>query len=1189
MSQTPGRIKPSLRERFGVAPAAPESHKKPGRLAQGMQELAGATLLIAPLLTDAATVQGIAFGNKSGENGLAESFASAAALVEKFHGLRTDELVEQAMFSVDAAAREIAGGTLKRGPITPAIHLFAAEKVIAVRSLRTKEDFLKKLFDKCGGLVHEYDGQKDVQGMIMARMLYEATEGIVADALTNDKELAKAKSEHTEDRAIQALNGVVQKNPGDLIAALGIYVSTPNGTVFGIPKNDNQIDIAQNLLFANRGIVSQQLMLLEESNPGKQITSLVAGSEFLEGDNREAMESWRLLAEGKLAQSPEKAAHAARQLEWHRTNWFSVVNSMSPALFAEMMMIADVGRGDNRLFLKPAKYNPGRDNIVTSDMTPLEAFALTNHYEPVYDRMPAIRMTPNTPKGKHGLSSPRVITKLVADGLFPSGKMRKQMGDRTKWVDKFGPFNQDYSIGTVPTMCSLDELKKIRETAIARFQKRGLPDASVRVISVEKLEMVAEANDHFNKLFLDATLSEVMGTATEQNALFADFAATQLFFVGRALQFMPHTERATQMYGRLNDFLVSIMAVPGAASTQVREASRLVLEGCLPYYPQDARDDFLKKFTKMCVENPALLKQWKEVTLPMAHRAQSFLPELGEEGKMSGVRPGIAKDILSLTHQMFNASPDLEDKPGSLIEMLLGSNLSGTEFSFALDALQMTWFLGNRLHFTPGQEFIVGKDGKRLAELNTEVQQITADAKKRLAYEFARRLRIEAPMESILGFGRIINVVERLSGDQRGVQERLLSGMAAMSGIFEEDLLVTSEDGGVRLLTLPKKIPGMEEGGMFHIATDADAQKLIEGMRAIAGTDEGGVVSEIVGQAETRLKSAPDLAEKIIEGSFGRGALRESLILQEVGNVLGAILGVPQDGGKAGKASASVSRNMAPFIRNLWGPYTGGYGRSIGLVGLLAARDQSLGRGAEGISEIVDALMRAEQNEAQLSMTISRDTGSTDAIKSSNELARGMNAILLQRLGDAKQMMGVTDGFRTEALRRTAEQLNKIQTLEGRLVSLHGKAHEEELRIAEDKLRMRKMQIDAAVAFVDEQFPALLRQIYEERRQVVTQLTQLSSKIQASRMEVIAWLINSIDPHGNQTQLRLKLQEKLREYTGTDDWMIEAPSLADLLAYTGLKMEEADINSLSGVSEASKAIIRKNGGKKTPKPEASKN
>ena len=120
-------------------------------------------------------------------------------------------------------------------------------------------------------------------------------------------------------------------------------------------------------------------------------------------------------------------------------------------------------------------------------------------------------------------------------------------------------------------------------------------------------------------------------------------------------------------------------------------------------------------------------------------------------------------------------------------------------------------------------------------------------------------------MESILGFGRIINVVERLSGDQRGVQERLLSGMAAMSGIFEEDLLVTSEDGGVRLLTLPKKIPGMEEGGMFHIATDADAQKLIEGMRAIAGTDEGGVVSEIVGQAETRLKSAPDLAEKIIE------------------------------------------------------------------------------------------------------------------------------------------------------------------------------------------------------------------------------------------------------------------------------------------------------------------------------------
>lgn len=1025
--------------------------------------------------------------------------------------------------------------------------------------------------------MREYSGQKDVQGMIMARMLFEATDGYIADALTRDKDAGRMKGEHTEDLALQQLNKSIQDNPDELIAGLGIYVSTPNGKVFNVPKADAQVDVANNLLFANRGIVLQKVMLNDEPNPSKIVTSMAAGSEFLEGDNRTAIALWKSLASGALSgpEHVEEAEHARKQLEWHRTNWFSIVNTMNPGLFAEMVMIADIGKADNRLFLKPAKYNPGRDLVVKKETTALEAFALTNHYEPTYDKMPAIRMTPNTPKGKHGLSSPRAVTKFIGDGLFPSGNMRVQIGERTKWVDKFGPYNEDYGIGFVPTMCSVDELKAIRANAVSRLAQRNVP-TPIKIISEEKLDMVADANDHFNKLFLDATLSEVMGTAMEQETLFANFAASQLYFVGRALQFMPHSERATEMYGRLNDFLVGVMAVPGAASTQVREASRLVLEGCLPYYPEGARNDFLKKFTKMCVENTELLKQWQGVMLPMAHRAQSFLPEIGEEGEMSGVRPELATKILALTRNLFNAAPDLDDKPGSLINMLMGENLSGNEFSFALQALQMTWFLGTRLHFKPGDEFVAGGD-KRLSQLNREVQDITGDAEKRLAYEFARRLRIEAPMEAILGFSRVINIVERLSGDQRGVQERLLNGFASMAGVFEEDLLVTTEDGSVRLMTLPKKIPGMEDGGMFHIVTDADAKKLIDGMRTLAGTDENGAISEIMVDAEDQIKTAPDLAEKIIASTFGRGAVRDSLILQEVGGVLASILGVPQEkeGGDKTSGKQTLPRGMGPFISNLWGPYTGGYGRALGLVSLLAARDQSLGRGSEAISNIVDSLMQAEQSEATLSMNIARETGVVGAVRSTNDLAKGMNALLLQRLGDAKQMMGVTDGFRIDALKRSSDQLKKVEALEAKLMDLHGHAHEEELEIAEKKLAMRKLQITAAETFVTTQFPLLLQKIFSERRQVVEQLTQLSSRIQASQNEVIEWLVNCVDPHGNQTQLRLKLQEKLREFAGIDDWIIEAPTLAQLVAFTGLKMEEEDINAMTQISDDSRALLRK--------------
>ena len=156
-----GKIKEGVlpRVRHDALPIAPRG---PGRRTFP-QWLADTSLMIPALAADSATVQNVVIGDMLGEVDWGKGYAQSVALVEKFHTLGVDDLVDQAMLSVNSAARELAGGSLKRGPITPALHLYAAELVISERSVKTKAAFLKKLFDRCSQLMREYPGQKDVQ------------------------------------------------------------------------------------------------------------------------------------------------------------------------------------------------------------------------------------------------------------------------------------------------------------------------------------------------------------------------------------------------------------------------------------------------------------------------------------------------------------------------------------------------------------------------------------------------------------------------------------------------------------------------------------------------------------------------------------------------------------------------------------------------------------------------------------------------------------------------------------------------------------------------------------------------------------------------------------------------------------------------------------------------------------------
>lgn len=112
-----GRIKEGIlpRVRYEALPVNPGGTGKRSL----SQWLADSTLMIPAIAADTATIQNIVLGNTFGEIDWGKGFAESAALVEKFHALSVDDLVDQAMLSVNSAAQEIGGGNLKEVQLHP--------------------------------------------------------------------------------------------------------------------------------------------------------------------------------------------------------------------------------------------------------------------------------------------------------------------------------------------------------------------------------------------------------------------------------------------------------------------------------------------------------------------------------------------------------------------------------------------------------------------------------------------------------------------------------------------------------------------------------------------------------------------------------------------------------------------------------------------------------------------------------------------------------------------------------------------------------------------------------------------------------------------------------------------------------------------------------------------------------------
>jgi len=1077
-----------------------------------------------------------------GKRGVLEKkTAKVVGFIESFAGLDTEALVDQAMMSIETNAQELTSETASiRGPITPSIHLLAAEKVISTRSPDQKIDFLRKLFTKCRELLanDEYKGKRDAEGMIVARMIYEATEGIVVKALEKDKDQG-LKGEHTVDQAIRVLNEAVQADPKRMIPALGVYVSTDMVPVFEVPKSEEQMTVANELLFLNRAIFTQKAML-DPTFTDDLVTGFTAGWEFLEhekvGSARKAGE------EGKL------------QRQWHRISWAAMVQSLHPGLFYELNKLADGARAENRFNVKPEKYHY-QDRDFESDpqgrvTSPLVAFALTNHFRPVKERMQIIEMTEDTPKAPKAKTSPRSLVKAVKDGLFPDGSVRKIIGDWAKLIDKYGPYNVEAHLGIVPTMISKPELKEIL---------RRLPRGNK--ISEARLTEISQQLGHVTQSFLESTFQEAISTASDQEKVNADFAALQLVFLGRALQsdVMRDYRMAGDLYQRLNRFVIDVISGETTVSVQVREAVNYVFETCVPYYPETARVEFFKQFIDRGLANPAIFNRWESFIRPLALREQSFIPR--HDGEVNTVRVEVATQALLLAKRLLFAFPDLKDKPELLMDLLNQEN-----GGFPVEALRLAWVIGNRLGFdkiTP-EEAVKGE--KRLPEYNTVLTELTEMIIKRLGYELARKLRKDAPIAIGDQLNEVVEITRKLSGDLITQEKTLEAGFAKLTGIFETDLIIQTEEGGLKHLKIPKSaMPSFDtdENGIINLATGENKQKLLKlyGEKLIG--DESGEIATILKTAKAEVRGQGDMSERILERAFGRAKKRDVILMEQAVSLFEGILGRPVEEEPQGKEEGSpqpkkreASPRIRRFVSGIWQQYPG-YGRAIGLLSLLTANNQALSNGATGIAQLVATLTESERAEVDQAIELAEKSGSIDTAVSLNEILQAISATTLGRVQSVGNALEIADGFRTSVFETTKDSLAHINRLEGLLATEMAEQHEQDIIFIRTRLEARKLQLNEAARFVKEQLPRILTQMAKEKEAMVSTLVRLRTQIAASREEVIAWIIDQVDPNKDTVQLRLRLQTILYNITGTDQWTITAPSIDELVKFTGLTVPAA--------------------------------
>lgn len=1161
-----------------------------------------AALLFPGLVQDAASAASIITGKSIT---IEKVGGQAAALIEKTGHLPVEELARQAISSIVQTAHEVQDGTMfSRDPITPAIHLFAAEYVIAMRGVDDKVLFLETMMESCALLLENFPG-KDVKGMLMARMLWEATDGIVAQSLKADT--AKGmKTEHTVDQAIQALNKTVQKHSDELIAGLGTYVSTSVVPVFGVSKSDAQIRTANELLFANRNIATQKVFL-EGADPNSIVRSIMAGFEFIEGDEetlinnriklaeakrileemRKACDLLKLVDPNKLKQVVDAEKHLQLEAEMQRLNMDAIVVAISPALFMEEVGLAENGRGHNRTMVKAEKYGDGGAGNITDKDTAVTAFAKTGKFYPVGQKMKGkmVTISPGTAKSKHGGVHPDVFLKIMHQATAPNENARSVIGNMTKLIDKMGPRNEEFGLATIPLSATEAELAIILE-AVKRKGASGavLPN---KIIDRSQLKPMAEAMAKTTNLILGEMLAEIQAKAGRREKCdetqFADddpaYTAKLVYRLGRLLEtsFVGNNIPAVgEVATGFNNFLIDVYTGRLEVSPEVDAATRMVFEISFAQYPKAVQKDFLKKLITRGITDPEKMNRWFDILYPVAVREQSYIPE--EAHEVFGVRTGQAKDILLLTRQLVDVFPDMGETPKDLMAHVLEG-----DDTFIAAALRLTWAVGNKLR-TPQIMFVDdthaskklgdgGEKRKLLKDLNTNIDTLRQMIIARLEREFAYEMRAKSPLAMFGNIEHVLGLAEGLTSQIVNVQAQFMQAFSRTCGLFNEDVLVVDnadKPGMVRMVTIPQS--ASSAAAIIDISTGQTALDKVQTIRKFMMNEEKtGELDVLLNRAEAQVDDRGDLAGEILSKAFAEGEVRDIVLAEAAGEMLGKILGIPQDVQGAEPTTGEKAPKTSSRLRSLYTLWSGGYGsygKSIALMAILTANQQALGQGANSVASIIETLARAEKDGLKASVDLFRETGEVGLHKSVAKIGEELSTFTMGQVKNAEDV----DKIRGEVLTAVAEQaksrLARLDELENQLARLHVSNNQLEIDVIRQQIALRRTAIEKNAKYAQKELAEALNSIYKEREQLVQTMKGIRAAAVENRIEILKFLGDVFDPNGDYQTKRIKLMQYIRKYTGADVYGIAMPT-------------EDTIFALVGINEAERKVLMENRGKKS--------
>lgn len=1161
------------------------------------EEVFSVALFLPGMAQDASRVLGIVTGGKFTAKDVA---STAAAYIEKIGNLTAEDLVAQSLTSIAQTATEVRDGSyFSRDPVTPAVQLYAAEKVMAGRGIEEKAYYLDRLMEECAKLSKLFEG-KDAKGVIMARMMWEATNGIVAESMRSDSEKGM-KTEHTTDRALQALNRAVQSNPDEMVMGLGIYVSTSVVPVFGVEKSNVQMQAANELLFANRSISTREVFI-NGAEPSAIVRSIIAGFEFVEGDEatfiskREHLEEMKeeldQLRESNPLRLPDpdrlkKIAAFEREVrmaaEMERLSMDAIIQAMHPGLFLEELELADSGRGHNRAIIKPQKYDHNRAGTLSDVDTAVTAFAATNQFYAVEQKMKGkmVRITPGTKKGKHGGVEPDAFLKVMYQATAPNENVRAVIGGMTKLIDKMGPFREDIGLGTIPLSATLEELQIIHDRV---SQRAASAKPKITIIGREELKPMAEAMAKTTNLILGEILAEVKAKAGKRTEgdrpVFADedpaYTAKLVYRLGRLLEnnFVgKNFEAVGDVATEFNNFLVDVYTGQLDVTPEVEAATRMVFETSFAQYPRAIQVDFLKKLITRGITDPEKMNKWFEILYPVAVREQNYIPAGDDE--LYGVRPRQAGDVLRITRGMVDIFPDLGDEPKAMMEHVL----EGDE-TFIASALRLTWAVGNKLHareiMTLSDVDAVKKPGtakeqrKLLKDLNGNLDILRQMLIGRLEREFAYEMRAKSPLAQFGNIERVLGLAEGFASQIVEVQSKFMHAFAATCGLFQEDVLIVDnvkDPTKLHLQTVPKSAASAT--AILDFATGSQARTKMIQMRGLLQNEEGtGEVDLLLSRAQEELDGRDGLAEDILTRSFVEGGARDTILAEAAGEMLGQILGIPADTvPEGGERAEKKPRSTSPRLRSLYTLWNGGYGsygKSIALMAILTANQQAVGAGANSVASIIETLTRAESQNLHASVDLFEKTGEIGLHKSITDIGKELSLFTIGQVKSAEAAEAMRGQVQQAVLGEAKDRLARLSEIETQLTELHAQNDMLEVDTIRQQIELRKQAINANAAYARRELASALNAIYGERAQLVQTMGAIRASAVKSRMQVIQFLGDVFDPDGDYQQKRIALMRYIRKYTAAD-YAIAMPP--EQVIYDLVGLDEKEIAALEAPRE----------------------